>query len=220
MRGNSEWHERDLFVGWYDSKLSMDGQKEAKRVADVFHNAGVQFDIGITSELTRAKDTLDIILHELEQNDVTVNHTWLLNAQHVGSLTGLNKSETVAEYSFEQVDYWTQYYTSSPPAMREDHKYHDQITRNFKDLVKYIPNSESVMQTQNRIIYYWNNKIVPLVEQKHTILLCCHQTGLETLNKYLGEIEFEEGVCQPTLKPPFYYEFNEDMQTIKQQTLE
>lgn len=55
------------------------------------------------SVLTRALQTLEIILRVSEQECVPVFKTWRLNERHYGNLTGLNKSETAAKYGEEQV---------------------------------------------------------------------------------------------------------------------
>ena len=51
-------------------------------------------EVCFTSMLTRAINTLEILLKELENNTIQTIKAWELNERHYGSLTGLNKAET------------------------------------------------------------------------------------------------------------------------------
>ena len=50
----------------------------------------IKFDIAYTSILSRAIDTLEIILKEIDQENLMVFHDWRLNERHYGALQGLN----------------------------------------------------------------------------------------------------------------------------------
>lgn len=104
--GESEWNQKNLFCGWVDAKLSETGKKEARSAGMALKKAGYKFDICYTSVLTRAQQTLEIILEELGQTEIPIVKTWRLNERHYGALTGLNKAETAKKYGEEQVRDW------------------------------------------------------------------------------------------------------------------
>lgn len=66
-------------------------------------NAGFSFDIVFTSLLTRAHQTLNIILRELGQPNIPVEQSWRLNERHYGALTGFNKEQMAAKYGLTEV---------------------------------------------------------------------------------------------------------------------
>lgn len=82
------------------------GQQEALSAGKALKDANYKFDLAFTSVLTRAQNTLQIILKEIGQTDIPVQKTWRLNERHYGGLTGLNKAETAAKYGDEQVAIW------------------------------------------------------------------------------------------------------------------
>lgn len=90
-------------LGWYDSLLTQTGKEEARLAGEAIADSGIHFDVAHTSVLSRAQQTLEIILEECSQTDCPVFKTWRLNERHYGNLTGYNKSETAEKYGEEQV---------------------------------------------------------------------------------------------------------------------
>lgn len=79
------------------------GKEEAVSAGQALKKENYKFDIAHTSVLTRAQKTLEAILKEIGQTDLSVEKSWRLNERHYGGLTGLNKAETAAKYGEEQV---------------------------------------------------------------------------------------------------------------------
>src|SRR5436190_12110954 len=104
--GESVWNKEDRFTGWTDVGLSDNGYIQAKKAGALLKRHGYTVDVGFTSVLKRAIQTLDIILEELDQLWVPVQKSWRLNERFYGALQGLNKAETVAKYGAEQVHKW------------------------------------------------------------------------------------------------------------------
>ncbi len=70
--GESEWNKENLFTGWTDVKLSDKGINEALEAGLLLKQEGYSFDIAFSSLLSRANDTLNIILRELGQSYISV----------------------------------------------------------------------------------------------------------------------------------------------------
>lgn len=81
------------------------GKEEAVSAGKALKAENYKFDIAHTSVLTRAQKTLEAILKETGQTDLSVEKSWRLNERHYGGLTGLNKAETAAKYGEEQVSF-------------------------------------------------------------------------------------------------------------------
>lgn len=95
--GQSVWNAASLFTGWADVELTTLGKNEAAAGATQMWKEGIKFDVAYTSLLTRAQQTLDIVLRITGQEDIPVHNNWRLNERMYGGLTGLNKKETVAK---------------------------------------------------------------------------------------------------------------------------
>lgn len=76
---------------------------EALECGQKIREAGFCFDVIYTSQLTRAHQTLEIILHEIGHENVLIEKSWRLNERHYGALTGYNKEEMAAIYGLKQV---------------------------------------------------------------------------------------------------------------------
>lgn len=112
--GQSIWNAEDRFTGWVDVPLSNKGIEEAKNAGILLKNTGLVFNIAYTSALTRAQDTLTIMLQEMEVN-IPIIRDQALNERHYGDLQGLNKEATRKKYSPEIVQLWRRSYDIQPP---------------------------------------------------------------------------------------------------------
>ena len=79
------------------------GREEALQAAIALEEEKVHFDVAFTSLLSRANESLDIILEHLKQPDLPVTRAWEFNERHYGDLTGYNKAEMAEKYGIEQV---------------------------------------------------------------------------------------------------------------------
>ena len=80
------------------------GKKEALSGAQALKkNKYDHYDIAYTSALTRAQQTLEIILKEIDQTGLETVKDQALNERDYGDLTGLNKDDARAKFGEEQV---------------------------------------------------------------------------------------------------------------------
>lgn len=102
--GQSEWNKLNLFTGWKDPKLTDQGKAEAKKGGEELKKYGyTDFDMAFTSDLSRAQQTLDIILKEIGQEGVSTKKDLALNERDYGELTGLNKDDARKKWGEDQV---------------------------------------------------------------------------------------------------------------------
>ena len=141
--GESIWNKEDRFTGWTDVDLSEKGIREAKQAGEVLKKEGYSFDVAFTSVLKRAIRTLWLVQGEMDLMWIPIHVSWRLNERHYGSLQGLNKAETVAEYGEKQVLKWRRSYDIRPPALKKtDERYPGNDPR-YKDMdEKDIPLTE------------------------------------------------------------------------------
>lgn len=161
--GQSEWNAKNLFTGWKDPALTEKGTAEAIRAGKHLKSLGLSFDVMYTSALVRAQLTGKIMLDELGQSDLETIEDKALNERDYGELTGLNKDEARENFGIDQVQVWRRSYDIPPPG------------------------GESLKDTFNRVIPYFENKIQPLMKDKN-VLISAHGNSLRALVKYLDDI--------------------------------
>src|SRR6476659_182412 len=121
--GESTWNKENRFTGWTDVELSEKGVQEAKEAGRVMHREGYVFDVAYTSVLKRAIKTLWLALEELDMMWIPVHRSWRLNERMYGGLQGLNKAETAARHSEQQVLTWRRSYDIPPPPLEQSSQY-------------------------------------------------------------------------------------------------
>ncbi|MEX2328859.1 MAG: 2,3-bisphosphoglycerate-dependent phosphoglycerate mutase, partial [Nitriliruptoraceae bacterium] len=110
--GQSLWNLENRFTGWVDVPLTLKGEAEARRAGERL--SGRSFDVAYTSALTRAQETLRIMLDTMG-DVVPIIRDPALNERHYGDLQGLNKQRTAEEYGEDQVRIWRRSFSTPPP---------------------------------------------------------------------------------------------------------
>jgi 2,3-bisphosphoglycerate-dependent phosphoglycerate mutase len=155
--GQSEWNLKNLFTGWKDPGLTEQGVHEAHEAGRKLKAAGFKFDLAFTSDLSRAQRTLDIILDELGQSDLPVTRDKALNERDYGDLTGLNKEDAAERWGEDQVHLWRRSYDVRPPG------------------------GESLEDTANRTLPYYEKAILPEVKAGKNVIVSAHGNSLRAL---------------------------------------
>ena len=174
--GQSQWNLENRFTGWVDIPLTDRGRDEARRGAQLLR--GIRFDRAFTSALTRAQQTLDIVLDVIGQRGLPIERDQALNERHYGALQGLNKAETATKYGEEQVRIWRRSYDVPPPTDRTD----------------WNPDgiSESLKDTAARTLPYFTSHILPLVTSGKKILVAAHGNSLRSIIMHLDGLTKEQ----------------------------
>ncbi|HBM45471.1 MAG: 2,3-bisphosphoglycerate-dependent phosphoglycerate mutase [Parcubacteria group bacterium GW2011_GWF2_38_76] len=210
--GESAWNKDNLFTGWTDVPLTDKGREESRVSAKLIKEAGIPVDVAFTSFLVRATETLDIVLKDLDIKNIPVFRSWRLNERHYGALQGLNKEETAEKYGEDQVHIWRRSYTVRPPELSLGDPRDAINDPTYKDLKREeIPFGESLKDTENRVMPYWNENILPLIKNGKNVLVSGHGSGIRSIVKFLDNLSDEEvmNLNIPT-GVPLVYEFDEN----------
>jgi 2,3-bisphosphoglycerate-dependent phosphoglycerate mutase len=211
--GKSLWNLENKFTGWTDVDLSDQGIKEAHRSGKLLKSEGYSIDAAYTSLLKRAIRTLWIVQDEMDFMWIPVHRSWRLNERHYGALQGLNKSDMVEKYGFEQVQIWRRSYDIPPPALAETDRRHPGYDQRYASMKKeQLPITESLKDTLNRMLPYWNEFIAPNLMEGKNILISAHGNSIRALVKHLNSISDEDivGFNIPT-GIPLVYELDDDL---------
>ena len=166
--GQSEWNAKNLFTGWKDPGLTDRGVSEAKNAGKLILEQKIEFDVMYTSMLSRAQKTGDIILGILNHKEIPIIKNEALNERHYGSLAGLNKDDARKKWGDEQVHIWRRSFDMPPP------------------------DGESLKDTADRVLPYFETEIMPKVISGSSILIAAHGNSLRALIMKLDSISPED----------------------------
>src|SRR6266508_2711864 len=185
--GQSEWNLNNLFTGWTDVGLTEEGIAEARTAGRLLKAKGLVFDVAYTSALSRAQDTLTIMLEELGQKELETVRDEALNERDYGDLTGLNKDDARKRWGEEQVHIWRRSYDVAPPG------------------------GESLKDTLARALPYYVQEILPCVLRGERTLVAAHGNSLRALIMVLEKLS-PEGILARELATgvPIIYRLNAD----------
>ncbi len=213
---NAPWNLENRFTCRTDVDLSEQGIKEGRKAGNLLKTERYVFDMAFTSVLKRAVRTLWIVLDEMDLIWIPLHRSWRLNERHYGALQGLNKRDMTAKFGLEQVQIWRRGYSVSPPAVAKTESRHpgfDSCYANLKEVE--LPCTESLKDTLNRVLPYWNEEIVPRLREGTRILISAHGNSLRALMKHLESVSDKDivGLDIPT-GIPLVYELDNKMRTI------
>ena len=194
--GQSEWNAKNLFTGWKDPGLTDQGVSEAKNAGKLILEQKIEFDVMYTSMLSRAQKTGDIILGILNHKEIPIIKNEALNERHYGSLAGLNKDDARKKWGEEQVHIWRRSFDIPPP------------------------DGESLKDTADRVLPYFETEIMPKVISGSSILIAAHGNSLRALIMKLDSISSEDIVkLEIPTGAPIQYEFTSDGMVDKKTNL-
>ena len=215
--GESVWNNENRFTGWTDVDLSPKGVEEAVIAGKTLKENGFCFQKAYTSYLKRAIKTLNGVLDVMDLDWIPVEKSWKLNEKHYGMLQGLNKAETAEKYGEEQVLVWRRSYDIAPEPLAADDP-----RSPFKD-IRYnglnksdIPLTESLKDTVERAVPYWEKVIVPSMKELDQIVVAAHGNSLRAIIKFLKNISDSDIISLnlPTAVP-YVFEFDDNMKLVK-----
>ena len=184
--GQSTWNAENRFTGWVDVDLSEKGVQEAEKSGKLLQELNIDFDICFTSFLKRAINTMEIVLEVLGKNN-EYRKAWELNERHYGALTGLNKAEMKKKLGEDQFKRYRRSWDIPPPNLDKDSKYSSQNDPLYKGL-KNIPNSESLKNTYERVVPYFERNIEKHLSEDKNIILSAHGNTIRALGKKIFNI--------------------------------
>ena len=188
--GLTEWSNR--FTGWTDIDLAPSGVEDTAKYGLKLKELGYSFDLGFTSVLKRGIKTLEIVLKVLGQENIPIIKDWHLNERNYGDLQGQNKAEAIVKYGEQQVKTWRRSYDVAPPQ------------------------GESLKDTYNRVVPYFQKMVEPEIKAGKKIILSGHHNSLRAIIKYLDNISNEEIVdLNVPYCIPLVYELDENLKPIK-----
>lgn len=174
--GQSIYNLQNKFTGWKDVELTDLGMDQAREAGELLKD--IIFDYCFISNLKRAKDTLELILNQMNQSPPIENNI-ALNERDYGDLIGQNKKEAAKKFGFEQVQIWRRSFDVPPPG------------------------GESLKMTAERTLPYYNDTILPKVLENNNVILSAHGNSIRAIVMEIFNLNSDQilkteiGWCEP-----------------------
>ena len=213
--GQSTWNLEKRFTGWVDVNLTEKGKSEAEKAGLLIKEKKIKIDFYYSSFQLRANNTLKIIQKVLNDKKI-FSRAWQLNERHYGALTGLNKIEMGKKIGEKKVHEFRRSWDIKPEALNKESSYHPLNIETYKDVpIDLIPDTESLKDTYERVIKYYDEEIKDKLKQKN-ILIAAHGNSIRALcknlfnlnNKQISDLEIPTG-------NPLVIELNKNLEIIK-----
>ena len=213
--GQSIWNLEKRFTGWVDVNLTKKGESEAKKAGLLIKEKNIQVNFYYSSLQLRANNTLKIIQKVLDDNR-KFTRAWELNERHYGALTGLNKIEMSKKIGEDKVYEFRRSWDTKPEALNKESPYHPINIKTYKEIPsKVIPDTESLKDTYERVIKYFNNQIKDKLKSKN-VLISAHGNSIRALCKNLFNLDKKQiSSLEIPTGNPLVIEFNQETKIVK-----
>ena len=160
--GESEWNLLGKWTGWTDVNLTEKGRNDTVRLGALLK--GVVFNEAYTSSLKRTQQTLAALLEGCGVENLPTTHATELNERDYGDLTGKNKWEVKSEIGEEAFN-----------GIRRGWDYP-------------VPGGETLKDVYARVVPYFEQEILPKLQNGENILLVAHGNSIRALIKHLDQV--------------------------------
>lgn len=193
--GQSVYNLENRFTGLADIDLTDHGREEARLAGKKLQS--FHFPYVFVSDLKRAKETWAIINSVLRQPNVKVTYNKALEERDYGELQGLDKADIANKYGAKQLHEWRRSFKTAPPG------------------------GESLEQCQQRVLKYYSEQILPVLQQNVNVLIVAHGNSLRALMMRLENIS-EDAISHVELLTgtPRLYTMNTELQIEKAENLQ
>ena len=187
--GQSEWNLEKRFTGWVDVDLTGKGKLEACKSGEYIKELKLDIDYFYSSFQLRAINTLKLIQHTLRNNKRPIR-AWQLNERHYGALTGLNKDQMKEKLGEEKIHEYRRSWDIKPDPLSRNNPYHPLNIDIYKKIPKEkIPDTESLKDTYERVMGYYNSDIQNKLFKHKNIVIAAHGNSIRALCKFLFKLD-------------------------------
>jgi len=187
--GQSLWNLEKRFTGWVDVDLTGQGKLEACKSGEYIKELNINIDYFYSSFQLRAINTLKLIQDTLRDSKEPIR-AWQLNERHYGALTSLNKDEMKEKLGKEKIHKFRRSWDIKPDPLSRNSPYHPVNIEIYKNIpLEKIPDTESLKDTYERVIEYYNSDIQNKLLENKNVLISAHGNSIRALCKFLFKLD-------------------------------
>ena len=214
--GQSEWNLEKRFTGWVDVDLTGQGKLEACKSGEYIKELNLHIDYFFSSFQLRAINTLKLIQDTLNNKSNPIK-AWQLNERHYGALTGLNKDEMKKKIGDKKIHEFRRSWDIKPDPLNRNNPYHPLNIDSYKKVpTEKIPDTESLKDTYERVIEYYNSDIKNKLLEGKNIVISAHGNSIRALCKFLFKLDNNKiSLLEIPTGNPLLINLNSQLEIIK-----
>ena len=170
--GQSEFNINNFWAGWHDTKLTPLGELQGETLGATLKEKQIFPDVVITTDLSRATQTTQIVLKALgganQDYDIDKN----LRELHPGALIGSQKDNINKQF----VRKWVE----RPEAMTPDHPYHPNNNSDTLGMPENGLGAESMQDVAERSQALLH-RVIDLIKNGQTVLTVGHNNSISAM---------------------------------------
>lgn len=215
--GQSEHNQNSTFTGWLDPPLTSIGIDQCRHAGRLLMTEGLDPDVVYSSRLQRSITSAWTVLECLGALYIPIQKTYRLNNRMYGALQGLSKEEVAKEFGPDVVQAWRNSLKARPPPLSRQDPSHPIHDRRYSDLdPSKIPDTESLLECQERARVLWEYKIRKDIQRGKAVLVVAHRDTLRGLCKAIDSISDKDiGKVAIPRGQPIVYKFDKDLIPIE-----
>ena len=187
--GQSEWNLEKRFTGWVDIDLTGQGKLEACKSGECIKELKLDINYFFSSYQLRAINSLKLIQDTLRDNKEPIR-AWQLNERHYGALTGLYKDEMKKKHGEDKILEFRRSWDVKPDPLSRNNPYHPLNIEAYKKIpAENIPDTESLKDTYERVMKYYDSDIKNKLIDKKNIVISAHGNSIRALCKFLFKLD-------------------------------
>ena len=163
--GQSYYNRDKMFTGCKDSKLTPQGIRDARKIAEKLKNK--KFQVAYQTHLSRSKDTLKPVLkYHPECREIIIDDRMIERCY--GKFEGLHHSVIIKKYRKEMFDKWHRAYDFPPPK------------------------GESIKDVENRVRSFIKDLLAKIKKEKVNVAISAHGNSMRPFRRYFEKLTIPE----------------------------
>ncbi len=170
--GQSEFNINNFWAGWHDTKLTPKGELQDETLGAILKEKQIFPDIVITTDLSRATKTTQIVLKTLGSGNQDFEIDRSLRELHPGALIGRQKDDINKQF----VRKWVE----RPEAMTSAHSYHPSNNSDTLGMPENGLGAESMQDVAERSQALLQ-RVIELIKNGKTVLTVDHNNSISAM---------------------------------------
>jgi len=163
--GESFFNRAKEFTGWKDSRLTKEGYKNARKVAQRLKNK--KFQVAYRTRLSRSKNTLKEVLKYHPECKEVIEDDRMIERSY-GKLQGKKHTTIINKYGKKQFDIWHRSYDVPPPG------------------------GESIKMVEKRVKSFIKDLLKKMKKEKVNVGIAAHGNSMRPFRKYFEKLTLQE----------------------------
>ena len=163
--GESFFNRAKEFTGWKDSKLTAEGKRNARKVAQKLKNKKIY--LAFQTRLSRSKETMkEMLKYHPECRKVIVDDRMI--ERSYGRFQGKKHSTIIKKYGQKQFDVWHRSYTIAPPG------------------------GESIQMVEKRVKSFIRDLLRKMKQEKISVAISAHGNSMRPFRRYFEHLTIKQ----------------------------